>query len=397
MRLGKIIAAALSTAGILGAGAAGLGWIIARRLTAPVTGRRFNLEIRAVETDGERQRIVLDRTPDTAASGIYNLFFERGGWAQLAPEIEGRGPGRIARTVTGTSKGLEIQAGDRVSWSGIYYVTPADAGLDAYDVMIDAAAGPCPAWKIDGNSTWAIHIHGLGSTRAGTLRGVQVSTDLGYSSLVVSYRNDGEGPTIGTGRSTLGWNETDDVEVAIRYAIKHGAERIVVFGWSMGGAIAIQLALRPHLTPLIAGLVLDSPVLDWGSVIRANCGRVGLPACAGNLATPWLSRGPLAKTLGLPAPIPLDAMSFTRWAAQLTVPTLILHGTSDDSVPYESSLALAVQRLELVQMHRFTAEHTLSWNSDAERWRATTSDWLRRRVAELKSTIQAPFRPERPG
>lgn len=382
MRLGKILTTALATAGVLGVGAAGLGWIIARRLTAPVTGRRYNLKIRAIETDGERQRIVLDRTPDTAARGIYSLFFERDRWAQLGPDIEDRGPGRITRTITGTSKELEIQTGDRVSWSGIYYATPADAGLDAYEVMIDTAAGPCPAWKIDGSSTWAIHIHGLGSTRAGTLRGVQVATGLGYSSLVVSYRNDGEGPTVGTGRSTLGGTETDDVEEAIHYAARHGAERIVLFGWSMGGAIALQLSLRPQLARLISALVLDSPLLDWRSVIRANCTRAGLPSRAGDLAIPWLSRWPLTMSLGLPAPIPLGAMSFTSWAPELTVPTLILHGTSDDSVPDESSLALAVRRPELVQMHRFTAGHTLSWNSDAERWQATAADWIRRRVAE---------------
>lgn len=163
--------------------------------------------------------------------------------------------------------------------------------------MIETAAGPCPARKIDGNSTWAIHIHGLGSTRAGTLRGVQVATDLGYSSLVVSYRNDGKGPTVGTGRSTLGWTEADDVEEAIHDAVRHGADRIVLFGWFMGGAIAIQLALRPHLAPLIAGLVLDSPVLDWSSVIRANCTRAGLPECAGGLAIPWLGSKGLSRLL----------------------------------------------------------------------------------------------------
>lgn len=202
---------------------------------------------------------------------------EHGGWAQLGHEIEDCGTDRITRRVTDTSDGLKIQPGVRVSWSGIYYATPADAGLDAHDVMIETAAGLCPAWKIDGNSTWAVHIHGLGNTCSGTLRGVQVATDLGYSSLVATFRNDREGPAIGTGRSMLGWTEADDVEEAVRYAMRHGAERIVLFGWSMGGAIAIQLALRPHLTPLIAGLVLDSPVLDWSSVIRANCTRAGLP------------------------------------------------------------------------------------------------------------------------
>lgn len=378
MRSTKILSTIAAGVALAGVGAATLGWTITRRLTAPVSSRRYDLRIHEVETDGTNIRVVLDRTSETAATGIYNLWFEHGGWAQLGPEIEDRGTDRITRPVTGTSDGLKNQPGDRVSWSGIYYAKPADAGLDAHEVVIDTAAGPCPAWKINGNSTWAIHIHGLGSTRAGTLRGVQVAADLGYSSLVVSFRNDGEGPTIGTGRSTLGWTETDDVEAAVDYAVRHGAERIVLFGWSMGGAIAIQLALRRHLAPLIATLVLDSPLLDWGSVIRANCTRAGLPARAGDLAIPWLSRKGLSRFLGLPAPIPVGAMSFRNWAPQLTVPTVILHGTSDDSVPDESSLALEQLRPALVEVHRFTAGHTLNWNSDANRWRGLVRDWARR-------------------
>ena len=80
------------------------------------------------------------------------------------------------------------------------YATPQEAGLDARDIVITTPGGRCPAWRIDGDpSTWAIHIHGLGSTRAGTLRGVLAATELGYTSLVVTYRNTEEGPRVGTG------------------------------------------------------------------------------------------------------------------------------------------------------------------------------------------------------
>lgn len=63
--------------------------------------------------------------------------------------------------------------------------------------------GLSPPGRIDGDSarsTWAIHIHGLGSVRAGTLRGTLAATERGYTSLVVSYRADGEGPAVGNAR-----------------------------------------------------------------------------------------------------------------------------------------------------------------------------------------------------
>ncbi len=364
--------------GLITASALGAGWTISRRLTAPAGPRVFDLTIRDIEHDSGSQRVVLDRTPQTAADGIYNLWIEGGGWAQLSAEVADRGSDRIARTVVGTSPGLTLVADDRASWSGIYYATPADAGLNARDITITTPAGPCPAWRIDGDpSTWAIHIHGLGSSRAGTLRGVQVATELGYTSLVVTYRNTAEGPRVGTGRSTLGHTESADVDEAIGYAVRRGAERIVLFGWSMGAAIALQLAARPRHDGVITALVLDSPVLDWTETIKANCARTGLPAAAGLLAIPWLTTGPLAHMLGLPEPTPLRQFDWTTRAADLATPTLILHGTRDSSAPIRLPQALRDQRPDLVTLETFDADHTLAWNSDPERWRSAVTAWLR--------------------
>ncbi|MGF3055399.1 alpha/beta hydrolase [Microbacterium sp. YY-01] len=376
MRPARIFTAAAAIAVAVCGAAAALGWIVARTLTAPVSGRRFDLRVHDIEHDGQRAWVVLDRTSDTTATGVYNLWFEHGGWAQLGTEIERRDSDRVARVITGMPDGLVPTPGDRVSWSGIYYATPADAGLDAHEVSIQAPAGPCPAWQVDGSSTWAIHIHGLGGTRAGTVRGVQVATELGFTSLAVSYRNDGEGPTVGTGRSTLGWTEADDVEEAIHYALRRGAERIVLFGWSMGGTIAIQLALRPHLTQQIDGLVLDSPVLDWRRAIRANCKRAGLPDFAERLAALWLQYTPLAQLLGLPNVVPIDATSFKAWAAVLTTPTLIVQGAADQSVPDSAAIELAELKPGVIELHRFDASHTVSWNRDPVAWRAAVMDWL---------------------
>lgn len=369
-------------AGLLTACALGTGWTIARRLTAPAGPRIFDLTIRDIEHDDGTQRVVLDRTDQTTAVGIYNLWIEHGGWAQLSAEASDRGPGRIARTVVGTSPGLKLAAGDRASWSGIYCATPADSGLNARDITITTPAGPCPAWRIDGDpSTWAIHIHGLGSTRAGTLRGVQAATELGYTSLAVTYRNTTEGPCVGAGRSTLGHTETADLDEAIGYAVRRGAQQVVLFGWSMGATIALQLAARPRYDGLITALVLDSPVLDWTETIKANCAHSRLPAAAGHLAVPWLSTGPLARMLGLPAPIPLRSFDWITRAAELATPTLVLHGTRDSSAPIRLSQALQDRRVDIVTLETFDADHTLAWNTDPERWRAVVSGWLTSQLA----------------
>lgn len=368
-------------AGVATAVAATTGWAIARRLTAPVSPRTFDLTIRSVEQDYDGDLIVLDRTDQTTADGIYNLWFENGGWVQLSAETIDRGAARIARRVTGTAPGLAPMPGERASWSGVYYATPQDAGLTARDIAITTPAGRCPAWRIDGNpSTWAIHIHGLGSTRAGTLRGVLAATELDYTSLVVSYRNTAEGTPVGTGRTTLGDTETTDVDEAIGYAVRRGAQQIVLFGWSMGAAITLQLADRPRHEGLIAALVLDSSALNWSEVIKANCVRSGLPAAAGNFAIPWLTLTPLARAVGLPGRITLRTFDWTARAADLTTPTLILHGTRDDSVPIRLSQALRDARPNRVELETFDAGHTLCWNTDPDRWQDAVTTWLKARV-----------------
>lgn len=364
-------------AGVATAVAATTGWAIARRLTAPVSPRTFDLTIRGVEHDGDGDLIVLDRTDQSTADGTYNLWFEHDGWAQLSAEVLDRGPARIARRVTGTAPGFTPKVGDRASWSGIYYATPQDAGLTARDIAIGTPTGRCPAWRIDGNpSTWAIHIHGLGSTRAGTLRSVLAASELDYTSLVVTYRNTDEGPRVGTGRTTLGFAETADIDEAIGYAVRRGAQRIVLFGWSMGAAIALRSADRPRHPGLITALVLDSPVLSWTEVIKTNCSRSGIPAAAGSLAIPWLTIHPLARLAGLPGRIPLRSFDWTARAADLTTPVLILHGVRDVSAPIWLSQTLQHQRPDLVTLETFDAGHTLTWNTEPALWRAAVTDWL---------------------
>ena len=381
----QILASAGACAVLAAGGAAFTGWLVARKLTAPVAERRYGLSIRAVERDGDTCTLVLDRTAETTRPGIYNLWFKHGGWVQLGSKVQDRSPSEIARVVTGSSENLNPQPGDRVSWSGIYYATPRDAGLEARDIMISTPSGPTPAWRIDDNaSVWAIHIHGLGSTRAGTLRGVQVATDLGYTSLVVSYRNDGEGPRVGNGRSTLGLSEAGDVDAAIGYAIRRGAEKIVLFGWSLGAGIALQLAHRvqyrmQYRGPIVA-LVLESPVLDWADVIKANCKRAGLTVHAGRLAMPWLTTQPLAHLLCLPCALPLEEMNWVKRAHELEVPTLILHGAQDDSVPISAARSIQRQRPDLVTLESFDAGHTLNWNVEAARWSDTVTKWLTEKV-----------------
>lgn len=103
----RIVTATLGTvAAAVGTGASALGWGIARKLTGPVGPRSFNVSVCGVERGDGHLRLVLDRTDSTTGAGLYNLWFESGGWVQLGSEIGDRGPELITRNVTGSSDGL---------------------------------------------------------------------------------------------------------------------------------------------------------------------------------------------------------------------------------------------------------------------------------------------------
>lgn len=379
MRAGAWVAGVTGFGLAIVAGAATLGFVIARKLTAPPSGRDYNLTIQDIVQHQGHDAVVLDRTSATVAPGIYNLWLEAGGWVRVGPVVA-RDAVSVTRLVESVEPQDTPQIGRRASWSGIYYRDPANAGLQAEDVIVETPVGPAPAWLIrptvNATNDWAIHIHGLASPRAGTLRGVQVAVDAGLTSLVVTYRNDGEGPTVGSERSTLGASETEDIRAAVRFAIAEGAERIVLFGWSMGGAIALQVATDPEFDDVIDRLILDSPVVDWYTTIAANCGRAGLPPQAGVLARPWLQWSALARVVGLRSALPLDSYDWIARAKTLSVPTLILHGIDDTSSLPAAARRLAQLRPDIVALETFRADHTLGWNTDPARWARLAGAWL---------------------
>src|SRR5690606_30213172 len=130
-------------------------------------------------------------------------------------------------------------------------------GLPFADVEIDGELGPMPAWRVDSpraGSTWAIFVHGINGTREAALRVLPALRRAGLTTLAITYRNDEGAPRAPDGKHHLGMTEWRDVEAAARYAVERGARRLVVIGYSMGGAIVTQFAQRSGLADRVAGL-----------------------------------------------------------------------------------------------------------------------------------------------
>jgi len=373
----------LSALGVaLAASATALGAVslrVARTVVRPA-GRRPDTRI--VRLDAAAQTITLGRTPDTALPGRYGLFTVGSADYLRVGSIVGEDDDTVTRKLL-THVPADGDLAAEAAFSGWYFDKPGDLLLPFHSIDVDTGVGACPAWEFpaDGDTdVWVIQVHGRGTTRSETLRAVPVFHALGISSLVVSYRNDGDAPRSPSGTYALGATEWRDVDAAIGYARRQGARRVLLMGWSMGGALSLQAALESPHTDVIAGLVLDSPVVDWRTVLSFQGRAMRLPTPVIALAERTLASNWGATALRSGEPIPLDRLDGVSRAAELRHPVLILHSDDDGFVPADASHALAQARPDLVTMETFTvARHTKLWNYDETRWTTAIQDWVRGR------------------
>lgn len=357
-----------------------LAWVTVRVARRVVTPAARAVDTHIVDVDVAAQTITLTRTPDTELPGRYGLFTTGGGgYIKIGSVLAGDEKTVKRKLLTEVSG--DAQLSEAAAFSGWYYRQPEELHLPFTEEHIRAAVGSCPAWlfpaKEDPTSTWVIQIHGRGTTRAECLRAVPLFHSLGISSLVVSYRNDGEAPGTRSGSYALGATEWRDVDAAIGWACERGAKRILLMGWSMGGAIALQVALRSAHRERIAGLVLDSPVVDWRTVLAYQGRSLGIPGPVTGLAIGTLGSNWAAPATHADGGIPFDSLDLVARAAELRQPILILHSDDDGFVPSTASHALARARPDLVDLQTFTtARHTKLWNYDQKRWSDAIAHWL---------------------
>ncbi|MFT4230814.1 MAG: alpha/beta fold hydrolase [Microbacterium sp.] len=334
-----------------------------------------------VDLDTAAQTITLARTPDTVLPGRYGLITS-GTESYLKLGSVLAADDRTVKRKLLTHIGGDARLSSAAGFSGWYYDSPEQLHVPFSSELIGSALGPCPAWLFpagDGD-VWVIQIHGRGTNRTECLRAVPVFRDLGITSLLVSYRNDGVGPRSRTGTYALGATEWRDVDSAIGFARRRGAKRVALMGWSMGGAIALQTALNSAHRVVVAGIVLESPVIDWRAVLEFQIGAAGVPRPVTQLAMRALRARWASGLTGTEAGIPLDRLDILARAAELRHPILILHSDDDGFVPSDASHDLVVARPDLVSMRVFdTARHTKLWNYDQDRWTRAISSWLAER------------------
>lgn len=375
---------AAGAAALLAAGIAAVAAItvvrFARKVVIPPMVREEDVRITSV--DLPRGEIVLAASDDSRMRGRYGLWFEReSGHARLGEVID-ENARHVRRRIERVDFG-RLERAERGRINGFYHLGPWELGLPYENVVVDTPLGPAPAWVVpaDGASDrWIIQVHGRGAKRQEGLRAVAPAHEVGWTTLLISYRNDGEAPESEDRRYGLGGTEWADVVSAVHFAREHGAERIVLMGWSMGGAIVLQSILRaPAVRERLVGVMLDSPAIDWIDILRFQGEALGLPRGLGDIVSRLIG-GPWSGGLtGLAAPIDVTELDPVARAEEFDVPMLLMHSEDDGFVPIDGSRRLAEARPDLIEFEVFEgARHTKLWNHDPERWTRLVRGWLER-------------------
>jgi fermentation-respiration switch protein FrsA (DUF1100 family) len=353
VRKGRVLGwAALAYAGLLVAGAFVGAEITLRSRTRRVKGVFVPL--------GRRGSAVwLPASPETLSRGVIGVVPLRPnrGHAVLGP---GRLVGTLVRREILEERGVLPHGA--LAWAStfVYNGTPAQLGIGYENTVVDTPLGEMPAWHIPPVSgerdAVVIVIHGHGGQRSQALRMLAALRRTGAGSLFVTFRNAHGAPRSAQGFHTLGDEEAEDVRSALAWAKAAGYRRAVLYGFSMGGNVALSvLALGGEALPVV-GVVLDSPALDWRGIIGGYARRFGFPS-----ATARATERHITRRSGQD----FDAVDQLRAAPALSLPILLFHGTADRTVSVAQSDALAAARPDLVEYHRVEGgAHIRVWNLD---------------------------------
>ncbi len=316
-------------------------------------------------------QVTLTRALASQRPGVYGLT-GRGCHAVVGPVVESapHPVDTVVRRLDRITHGA-LDVGTKV-WltPQVHLGNPRTAlGLDHADVDIPGELGGLPAWFVPADrDTWVITVHGLGATREHPMVVMDFLHGMRIPVLDIAYRGDLGAPRSADGLAHLGETEWRDLDAALRYAVRYGARNIVVHGWSTGATMALHALAHSALRDRISGLILDSPVLDWESTVRALAAASRTPSPLLPLAV----RAAQGRT-GLSG----DRTAGAAEPDAIDVPVLVFHGPDDTLAPWAATREFAARRPDLITLHTVPdAPHGAMWNADPQGYEETMRRFL---------------------
>ena len=202
--------------------------------------------------------------------------------------------------------------------------TPSRWGIAYRDVELTAADGVrLHAWYVPGQGPLTLlWLHGnAGHIGHRVEQLALIQQRLGVGVLMLDYR--GYGRSEGTPSERGTYHDADAALAYLRATPEVDPSGVVLYGQSLGAAVAVELATRER----VRGLILEGPFASVPAMARA--------------VYPWLPIWPLLRTR-------YDSLARI---SMVGTPLLILHSERDEVVPYDQGRALYAAAAEPKRFH----------------------------------------------
>jgi len=208
--------------------------------------------------------------------------------------------------------------------------TPAAIGLSFDEVMLKTADGlTIAAWDIPASDARAVLLfcHGNAGNISHRLDSIRIFHDLGLSVLIFDYRGYGKSEGEPTEKGTY-----LDAEAAWNFLVKDKGidpARIVIFGRSLGSAVAAELAMKREAGALI---------IESGFTSIPDLARQYYPYMPVSLITRFHYAT-------------IDKVS------SLALPKLFIHSPEDETIPYDQGMRLFEKAGEPKEFLKLRGDH----------------------------------------
>ena len=272
--------------------------------------------------------------------------------------------GLIRQDNDGTYKILGSSGWSGQATDGVY--TPKSVSEVEYeDIFYESDVGSFPAYLTSkGDKGIVIFVHGFRGNYAREVFSLMRAKDLeelGYRSMIISYRNDRGLPKDPSGIYQYGVTEWADIDAAVDEARKSN-ENIILFGISGGGGPVSSWIENTDDLSKVSGIIYEAPVISFWESVEVN----------GAARFPWLPEVLFSYfkiVTELRYGVDFDSMDFREAVIGSTIPTLLFHGDDDEWVPVEMSDLIAESRNTNFTYIRYeNVGHVTSWNADPDNY-----------------------------
>ena len=250
--------------------------------------------------------------------------------------------------------------------SGKY--TPKSVSDTDYEyIEYESDLGMFPAYLTsEGETGVVIFVHGFRGAFERDFTAMLRAPDfgnLGYRSMIISYRNDANAPKDPSGLYQYGVTEWIDLDNAIKYVEQNiNPDRIVLWGTSGGGGPVTSWLQNNPDSDRVDGIIFEAPVISFWESVEVN-GKARYPFIP-ELFFPYIKLFTEVRY-----GVDFDTMDFRDALVMSEVPVLLFHGDDDEWVPVDMSDYIAEnRRTNFTYIRMSNVGHVTSWNADPVRY-----------------------------